>query len=106
MLLREGVIAERLLDRRFHKFGGAAQTQATQLLDYTDGLLARCREVLARVNRADGHFSNFRCGPEHRRTWYRSSSPGEMLSRPRYLLSEWSSVDRRRTRGNRAFSGP
>src|SRR5258708_18737554 len=53
VLLREGVIAERLLDRRFHQFGGAAQAQATQLLDYSDGLLARCREVLARVNRLE-----------------------------------------------------
>src|SRR5262249_16492032 len=29
------------------------KAQATQLLDYSDGLLARCREVLARVNRLE-----------------------------------------------------
>ena len=33
--------------------GGAAQAQATQLLDYSDGLLARCRDVLAGVDRLE-----------------------------------------------------
>src|SRR5262249_51854223 len=52
-LFWEGVVAERLLDRHFHQFGGAAQAQATQLLDYSDGLLARCRDVLAGVDRLE-----------------------------------------------------
>src|SRR5262249_28203663 len=33
--------------------GGAAQAQATQLLDHSDGLLACCREVLAGVDRLE-----------------------------------------------------
>ena len=37
MLLREGVVSECLLDCRFHQLGGAAQAQATQLLDHSDG---------------------------------------------------------------------
>src|SRR6516165_11270930 len=32
MLLWEGVVGERLLDRHFHQLGGAAQAKATQLL--------------------------------------------------------------------------
>src|SRR5215471_2765348 len=51
VLLRQGVVGECLLDRRFHQLGGAAQAQATQLLDHSDGLLACCREVLAGVDR-------------------------------------------------------
>src|SRR5262249_50316569 len=46
VLLRETVVGECLLDRRFHQLGGAAQTQAAQLLDHSDGLLACCRKVL------------------------------------------------------------
>src|SRR6516225_287433 len=53
VLLREGVVGERLLDRRFHQLGGAAQAQATQLLDHSGGLLARCRDVLAGVDRLE-----------------------------------------------------
>src|SRR5262245_52852634 len=53
MLLREGVVGECLLDRRFHQLGGAAQAQATQLLDHSNGLLACCREVLAGVDRLE-----------------------------------------------------
>jgi len=41
---------ECLLDCRFHQLGGAAQAQATQLLDHSDGLLVCCREVLAGVD--------------------------------------------------------
>src|SRR5262249_50839253 len=53
VLLREGVVGECFLDRRFHQLGGAAQAQATQLLDHSDGLLACCREVLAGVDRLE-----------------------------------------------------
>src|SRR5260221_1558348 len=53
VLLREGVVGECFLDRRFHQLGGAAQAQATQLLDHSDGLLARCRDVLAGVDRLE-----------------------------------------------------
>src|SRR6516164_5925474 len=53
MLLWEGVVGERLLDRHFHQLGGAAQAQATQLLDHSDGLLARCGDVLAGVDRLE-----------------------------------------------------
>src|SRR5262245_6072241 len=38
VLLREGVVGECFLDRRFHQLGGAAQAQATQLLDYQEAL--------------------------------------------------------------------
>src|SRR5262249_24510468 len=51
--LRKGVVAGRLLDRRFHQLGGSSEAQATQLLDHSDGLLARCRDVLARVDRLE-----------------------------------------------------
>src|SRR5262249_29631341 len=53
MLLWEGVVGERLLDCHFHQLGGAAQAQATQLLDHSDGLLARCGDVLAGVDRLE-----------------------------------------------------
>src|SRR5215471_3598365 len=53
VLLRKGVVAERLLDRRFHQLGGSSEAQATQLLDHSDSLLARCRDVLARVDRLE-----------------------------------------------------
>src|SRR5215831_13975576 len=49
VLLREGVVGERLLDRRFPQLGGPGEAQATQLLDHSDSLLARCRDVLACV---------------------------------------------------------
>src|SRR5262249_14014296 len=39
--------------RRFHQLGGAAQAQATQLVDHSDGLLACCRDVLAGVDRLE-----------------------------------------------------
>src|SRR5262249_935175 len=44
---------ERLLDCHFHQLGGAAQAQAAQLLDHSDGLLARCGDVLASVDRLE-----------------------------------------------------
>jgi hypothetical protein len=47
VLLREGVVGERLLDRRFHHLGGAAQAKATQLVDHSDGLLACCGLLVA-----------------------------------------------------------
>ena len=47
MLLREGVVGACLLDCRFHQLGGPGQAQATQLLDYSDSLLACRRDVLA-----------------------------------------------------------
>src|SRR5262245_43162372 len=53
VLLREGVVSECFVDRRFHQLGGAAQAQATQLLDHSVGLLACCREVLAGVDRLE-----------------------------------------------------
>jgi len=53
MLLWEGVVGERLLDRHFHQLGGAAQAKARQLLDHSDGLLARCGDVLAGVDRLE-----------------------------------------------------
>src|SRR5262249_14488288 len=53
VLLREGVVGECFLDRRFHQLGGAAQAQATQLLDHSVGLLACCREVLAGMDRLE-----------------------------------------------------
>src|SRR5262249_32250291 len=53
VLLRKGVVGERLLERRFHQLGGPGEAQATQLLDHSDGLLARCREVLAGVDRLE-----------------------------------------------------
>src|SRR5262249_19624547 len=53
VLLRKGVVAERLLDRRFHQLGGPGEAQATQLLDHLDSLLARCRDVLARMDRLE-----------------------------------------------------
>jgi hypothetical protein len=43
VLLREGVVGECFLDRRFHQLGGAAQAQATQLLDYQEALSRSCR---------------------------------------------------------------
>jgi len=51
MLLREGVVGECVLDRRFHQLGGPGQAQATQFLDHSGGLLARRRNVLAGVDR-------------------------------------------------------
>src|SRR5262245_16555587 len=53
VLLRKGVVAERLLDRRFHQLGGPGEAQAPQLLDHLDSLLARCPDVLARVDRLE-----------------------------------------------------
>src|SRR5262245_47819772 len=53
VLLREGVVGECFLDRRFHQLGGAAQAHATQLLDHSVGLIACCREVLAGVDRLE-----------------------------------------------------
>src|SRR5262245_51546853 len=53
VLLRERVVGECLLDRRFYQLGGPGEAQATQLLDHSDGLLARCRDVLACVDRLE-----------------------------------------------------
>src|SRR5262245_15374990 len=53
VLLREGVVGECLLDRRFHQLGGPGEAHATQLLDHSDSLLARCRDVLACVDRLE-----------------------------------------------------
>src|SRR5262249_55511334 len=49
----------RLLDRRFHQLGGSSEAQATQLPDHSDSLLARCRDVIARVDRLE-HGRNLR----------------------------------------------
>jgi hypothetical protein len=53
MLLWEGVVGERLLDRHFHQLGGAAQAKPMQLFGHSDGLLARCGDVLAGVDRLE-----------------------------------------------------
>src|SRR5262249_22799038 len=53
VLLRAGVVGACFLDPRFHPLGGAAQAQATQLLNHSDGLLACRREVLAGVDRLE-----------------------------------------------------
>jgi hypothetical protein len=50
MLLREGVVGERLLNRAFHKLGRRRKSQTAQLLDHADGLLPGRREVLAGVD--------------------------------------------------------
>ena len=41
MLFREGVVAQGLLDSDFSKLGRLGEAQAAQLLDHSDGLLAR-----------------------------------------------------------------
>ena len=53
VLLWERVIGQRLLDRRFHELGGSGQAQAAQLLDHSDGLLARRHNVLAGMDRLE-----------------------------------------------------
>src|SRR3974377_897116 len=53
MFLRERIVGERLLHRRFHKLGGLGQAQAPQLLDHSGSLLARCRNILTGVDRLE-----------------------------------------------------
>jgi hypothetical protein len=53
VFLREGVVAQGLLDRRFHKLGGSCETQAAQLLDHSDGPFARRNNVLAGMDRLE-----------------------------------------------------
>jgi hypothetical protein len=53
MLLREGIVGQRLFDRSFHELGGSHQTQRPQLLDHSDSLLTRRHDVLAGVDRLE-----------------------------------------------------
>jgi hypothetical protein len=52
MLLWEGVVKERVLDPHFDQLGGAAQAKPTQLLDHSDGLLARCGDAKRPLGRS------------------------------------------------------
>src|SRR5262249_23068526 len=53
VLLRESIVRQRLLDPRFSKLGGLDETRTAQLLNHSDGLLARCHNVLAGVDRLE-----------------------------------------------------
>ena len=53
VLLREGVVGERLLDRRLDEVGSPGQPQRAQLLDHSDDLFACGHDVLARVDRLE-----------------------------------------------------
>src|SRR5262249_31071233 len=53
VLLRKGVVGQRLLDRRFSKLGRLGEAQAAQLLNHSDGLFARRHDVLAGMDRLE-----------------------------------------------------